>query len=74
MIRAARPDSLPAATDRFVAVEASAGAIDSAYQFHWKRFLFEHFPKGTGFPPLQAPAIKDTLPLAGVQALKAALG
>jgi exoribonuclease-2 len=27
-----------------------AGAIDSAYQFHWKRFLFENFPKGTGFP------------------------
>jgi exoribonuclease-2 len=27
-----------------------AGAIDSPYQFHWKRFLFENFPKGTGFP------------------------
>ena len=34
-----------------------AGAIDSPYQFHWKRFLFENFPKGTAFPPLQAPAI-----------------
>ena len=45
-----------------------AGAIDSAYQFHWKRFLFENFPKGTGFPPLEAPQISDTLPLAGVQA------
>ncbi len=45
-----------------------AGAIDSPYQFHWKRFLFENFPKGTGFPPLQAVAIKDTLPLAEVQA------
>ena len=44
-----------------------AGAIDSAYQFHWKRFLFENFPKGTGFPPLEAPQISDTLPLAGVQ-------
>ena len=41
-----------------------AGAIDSPYQFHWQRFLFENFPKGTGFPPLQAPAIKDELPLA----------
>jgi len=41
-----------------------AGAIDSAYQFHWKRFLFEHFPKGTGFPALTAPAIADELPLA----------
>ncbi len=45
-----------------------AGAITSAYQFHWQRFLFEHFPKGTGFPPLQAPAIKEDLPLAPVQA------
>ncbi|MEJ8854625.1 RNB domain-containing ribonuclease [Variovorax robiniae] len=46
-----------------------AGAIDSAYQFHWKRFLFENFPKGTAFPALQAPAITDALPLAeGVEA------
>ena len=45
-----------------------AGAIDSPYQFHWKRFLFENFPKGTGFPPLEAPPIKDELPLASVQA------
>jgi exoribonuclease-2 len=45
-----------------------AGAIDSPYQFHWKRFLFENFPKGTAFPPLQAPAIRDELPLAAVQA------
>ena len=34
-----------------------AGAIDSPYQFHWRRFLFENFPKGTGFPALAAPAI-----------------
>jgi exoribonuclease-2 len=46
----------------------AAGAIDSPYQFHWKRFLFENFPKGTGFPALSAPAIQDELPLAGVQA------
>ncbi len=46
----------------------SAGAIDSPYQFHWRRFLFENFPKGTGFPALQAPAIKETLPLAAVRA------
>jgi exoribonuclease-2 len=46
-----------------------AGAIASPYQFHWQRFLFENFPKGTDFPPLQAPAIRDELPLAaGVQA------
>ncbi|MCZ8076317.1 ribonuclease catalytic domain-containing protein [Paucibacter sp. B51] len=46
----------------------SAGAIASPYQFHWKRFLFEQFPKGTGFPALQAPEIKDELPLSPVQA------
>lgn len=45
-----------------------AGAIDSPYQFHWRRFLFENFPKGTGFPPLEAPTISDDLPLATVQA------
>ena len=46
----------------------SAGAITSPYQFHWKRFLFENFPKGTGFPALAAPVIKETLPLAAVRA------
>ena len=45
-----------------------AGAIDSPYQFHWRRFLFENFPKGTGFPALQAPAIVDDLPVASVEA------
>ena len=46
----------------------AAGAIDSPYQFHWRRFLFEAFPKGTAFPPLEVPAIKDSLPLAPCQA------
>ena len=45
-----------------------AGAIQSAYDFHWQRFLFDHFPKGTGFPVLQAPALPQDLPLADVQA------
>jgi exoribonuclease II len=45
-----------------------SGAIASPYQFHWKRFLVENFPKGTAFPPLQPAAIKDDLPLAQVQA------
>jgi exoribonuclease-2 len=45
-----------------------AGAIASPYQFHWKRFLFDNFPKGTGFPPLSAPEIRDELPLAEAQA------
>jgi exoribonuclease-2 len=51
-----------------LALLQKAGAINSAYQFHWQRFLFDNFPKGTGFPSLQAPAIADTLPLANVQA------
>jgi exoribonuclease-2 len=42
----------------------AAGAIDSPYQFHWRRFLFENFPKGTAFPPLRAPAINESLSLA----------
>jgi exoribonuclease II len=45
-----------------------AGAIGSAYQFHWQRFLFDQFPKGTGFATLDAPAINDQLPLATAQA------
>ncbi|MEO8058334.1 MAG: RNB domain-containing ribonuclease [Burkholderiales bacterium] len=46
----------------------NAGAIHSPYQFHWRRFLFESFPKGTAFPSLQAPTIKENLPLAAVRA------
>ncbi len=45
-----------------------AGAISSPYQFHWRRFLFENFPKGTAFAPLQAPRITEDLPLASVGA------
>jgi exoribonuclease-2 len=51
-----------------LALLQKAGAINSAYQFHWQRFLFDNFPKGTGFPNLQAPAIADELPLAQVKA------
>ncbi|WP_180129106.1 ribonuclease catalytic domain-containing protein [Rhodoferax sp. BLA1] len=45
-----------------------AGAIDSPYQFHWKRFLLENFPKGTAFPKLEAPRITDELPLSSARA------
>ena len=45
-----------------------AGAIDSAYQFHWQRFLFDAFPKGYKFPSLIAPEITAELPLADVLA------
>jgi len=51
-----------------LALLQDAGAIDSPWDFHWQRFVFEWFPKGTGFPALQAPAITDELPLADVQA------
>jgi exoribonuclease II len=47
----------------------AAGAINSPYQFHWKRFLFEQFPRGTGFPAgLDAPPVNEDLPLAAGQA------
>ena len=51
-----------------LALLQKAGAIDSPYQFHWQRFLFENFPKGYAFPPLEAPDIVDDLPLASAQA------
>ena len=51
-----------------LALLQEAGAIDSAYQFHWKRFLFENFPKGTRFPEVVAPQPPADLPLAPVQA------
>ena len=47
----------------------SAGAIESPYQFHWRRFLFDQFPRGTGFPAsLPPPKIDEELPLAPVAA------
>ena len=45
-----------------------AGAINSPYQFHWRRFLLENFPRGTGFCALEAPNITEDLPLAPVAA------
>ena len=46
----------------------AAGAIESPYQFHWRRFLFDQFPKGVAFPALAPPLVKDELPTAAVQA------
>ena len=51
-----------------LALLIKAGAIDSAYQFHWRRFLFENFPKGTGFPKFELPAAAEELPVASVRA------
>ncbi len=61
--QAARQSQLPP-----LVLLRQAQAIGSAYQFHWQRFLFEHFPKGTDFARLEAPAIDADLPLADVQA------
>ncbi len=45
-----------------------SGAIDSAYQFHWKRFLLENFPQGTGFAAIAAPQVAEALERAPVSA------
>ena len=63
VVQAARATQLPP-----LALLQRAGAITSAYEFHWQRFLFDNFPKGTQFPALQAPRATDDLPLADVQA------
>lgn len=44
------------------------GALPDLHQFHLRRFLFEHFPKGPGFPELPAPTVPADLPLAEVEA------
>ena len=53
-----------------LAVLRSCGAIRSAYQLHYQRFLLATFPKGTQFPPVAADAIADppTLPAAEAHA------
>ncbi|MDP4030271.1 MAG: RNB domain-containing ribonuclease [Gallionella sp.] len=43
------------------------GALPSTHDFHLRRFLFEHFPDGTDFPPVELSAW-DELPLAEVNA------
>ncbi len=45
-----------------------AGAIDSPYQFHWRRFLFEQFPRGPQFQELEVPVLTEELPLGPVPA------
>ncbi|MEY2633916.1 MAG: hypothetical protein RIR00_2570 [Pseudomonadota bacterium] len=44
------------------------GALKSAYDYHYRRFLREQFPKGTGFPDSEAPAAAGELPRAEVRA------
>ncbi len=45
----------------------SVGAIASAKELHFSRFLSEHFPRGTGFPKITLPAVA-ALPTSNVQA------
>jgi exoribonuclease II len=44
------------------------GALPPTDRYHLGRFLFEHFPRGVGFPHVDVPPLTDDLPLADVQA------
>jgi len=52
VVQAARATQLPP-----LALLQRAGAITSAYEFHWQRFLFENFPKGTLGIHIAAPGL-----------------
>ena len=43
------------------------GALPSTHDYHLQKFLFEHFPKGTDFPPVTLSTWEE-LPQAGVNA------
>jgi exoribonuclease II len=45
------------------------GALPSSHEYHLNRFLFEHFPRGSGFPDGLAPADPTDLPLASASAI-----
>ncbi len=46
----------------------ACGALASSYDFHYNRFLFEHFPEGTAFPAIDVPVLPTALPRAEVAA------
>ena len=46
----------------------ACGALASSYDFHYNRFLFEHFPEGTAFPAIEPPVLPTALPRAEVAA------
>ena len=57
-----------AARTHSLAMLAACGAIPSTHDYHFNRFLFDAFPRGTDFPPVDdLPALPD-LPLAAVRA------
>jgi len=45
----------------------AVGGVKSAKELHLSKFLFEHFPRGTGFPAVAIPSLPE-LPLADVRA------
>ena len=65
LVQATRQTQTPA-----LALLQRCGALENEYQFHWQRFVFEHFPGGTDFA--SGPACDDStlqaLPVASVQA------
>lgn len=44
------------------------GALPSTHGYHLGRFLFAHYPNGTGFPAVALPAVPADLPVAAVAA------
>ncbi|RAM64348.1 ribonuclease II [Herbaspirillum rubrisubalbicans] len=46
----------------------AAGGVASPKDLHYARFLYEFFPRGTGFPAIAIPPATTDLPLADVQA------
>jgi len=46
----------------------ACGALESSYDFHYGRFLFDFFPDGEGFPAIDLPQPPDDLPVAQVRA------
>ncbi len=70
LVEAAKRSQAPA-----IEVLKRAGAIASAYEFHWQRFLFDHFPKGIAFPtqtpepePAHIKSLTESLPLSVAKA------
>lgn len=49
-------------------VLAAAGALSGPEDFFLRRFAFEYFPSGTGFPPLEVPGAPADLPRAAAPA------
>jgi exoribonuclease II len=47
---------------------AKCGALPSSHDYHFGRFLFEHFPRGVAFPAVDVPEPPSDLPRAAVQA------